>query len=518
MVNAVTTPRLASRGLLAAVVFLGALVGSSEAYAATYQVGPGKPYASRKAVASLLAPGDVVEVMGGTTYAGDVKLTKQGTSAKKITIKGVRVNGKRPVLAGGTNTIELAGNHYVFEGFEITKGSSRCVFHHAHSIVIRDTAIHDCPSHGLLGADSGAGSLTLEYVEVYNAGMGDKRHPIYMATDESMYPGAVFRMQHCFVHDGWGGHAVKSRAERNEIYYNWIEGAFYRELELISPDGQDESLAREDADVVGNVFRKTGTFYTARIGSDATGGSTNGRYRFVNNTFILSASAKPVIEVFWGIESLEMHNNAFYRVGGGGVTILQMTDVDWATGTEIMAGKSNWAPTGSKVPSKWKGTIFGADPKFSSLSTFDLRPAQGSPLRDVGTAAPPSPSGCAFPSPLVTPLYAPPAQKIVANKTLLARLAAGSIDIGAYEGAGLTLQGEADAPTEAPIAENQAEDEEELALPEDAEDAAAGLSCSHEPWRDVEGGAAVAGVFGVLALLSRRRRGNAGQGTFGADK
>jgi len=37
------------------------------------------------------------------------------------------------------------------------------------------------------------------------------------------------------VHDGNGGNGVKSRAERNEIYYNWIEGSLYHELELIGP-------------------------------------------------------------------------------------------------------------------------------------------------------------------------------------------------------------------------------------------------------------------------------------------
>jgi hypothetical protein len=43
-----------------------------------------------------------------------------------------------------------------------------------------------------------------------------------MATDQTAYPGAVFRMQHSYVHDANGGNNVKSRAERNEIYYNWI--------------------------------------------------------------------------------------------------------------------------------------------------------------------------------------------------------------------------------------------------------------------------------------------------------
>src|ERR1041384_8237829 len=58
-----------------------------------------------------------------------------------------------------------------------------------------------------------------------------------MATDETAFPGAVFRMQHCYVHDGNGGNNVKTRAERNEIYYNWIEGAAYRAVELSGPAG-----------------------------------------------------------------------------------------------------------------------------------------------------------------------------------------------------------------------------------------------------------------------------------------
>jgi hypothetical protein len=446
MVNGMTTRRGGRIGAFVGV-FLGASLASAGAAAATYEVGPGKPHASLKSVTSLLQPGDIVEVQGNATYAGDVKLTKAGTASKKITIRGIRVNGKRPVLSGGTNTLEIAGNHHVIEGFEVTGGSSRCVFHRSHDVTIRDTSVHDCPSHGILGAMDGSGSLTLEYVEVYKAGAGGTRHPIYMDTDEHAYPGAVFRMQHCYVHQGLGGNAVKSRAERNEIYYNWIEGAYYRELELVAPDGEPEGLAREDGDIVGNVFRKTtGTFYTVRVGSDATGGSTHGRYRFVNNTFLLAQNAKPVVEIFWGIETIEMHNNAFFRAGGGPVTILQHTDVKWAAGKPLISGRNNWAPTGSTVPSQWQGTITGNNPGFVSLTSFDLRPAEGSPLRDAGLAAPPSIEGHAFPSPLVTPLFVPPAKTIVSDVKTLARAAVGPIDIGAYEGAGPVAPPKDDEP------------------------------------------------------------------------
>jgi hypothetical protein len=200
-------------------ICLGALASSaSSTFATTYQVGTTRTYKSISEVASLVGSGDVVEVDGGATYPGDITFSTSGTAAQKITIRGIRSGGARPVLSGGTNTIQLAGDHYVLEGFDITGGSSRCVFHHADDITIRDTVIHDCPTHGLLGADTDSGSLLLEYSEVHHCGSGDTHHQIYMATDETAHPGSVFRMQFCYVHDGNGGNNVKSRAERNEMF------------------------------------------------------------------------------------------------------------------------------------------------------------------------------------------------------------------------------------------------------------------------------------------------------------
>jgi hypothetical protein len=232
---------------------------ASQAHAATYQIGAGK--LAGFAQLPALKPGDVVEVDGGASY-GSVTLKNDGTADQKITFRGVRVGGKRPVLNGGVNTLDIGASHVVIEGFDITGGSSRCVFHRANDVTIRDTVIHDCPQHGLLGADSGSGSLLMEYDEVYHCGAGDQKHQIYMATDELMYPGSVFRLQYSYLHDANGGHGVKSRAERNEIYYNWLEGAYYHELELIGPDpgGTDvpEDKYQENSDVVGNVIHKAG--------------------------------------------------------------------------------------------------------------------------------------------------------------------------------------------------------------------------------------------------------------------
>ena len=359
--------------------------------AATYQVGPGRLYANLQAVAGLLNPGDVVEVDGNATYAGGVIFTRPGTASQKIVIRGIRVAGNRPVLSGATNTVTFAtpdvdhpensASHYVFEGFEVTGGTFRGIYHQADDLTVRDVLVHDCPAHGILGADQGSGSCTLETVEVHHCGNGSSQHQIYMATDEVHHPGSVFRMQNCYVHDGTGGNNVKSRAERNEIYFNWIEGAYYHELELIgpdpvgAPDGWTEGMAREDSDVVGNVLWQRNTFFIARVGGDATGQS-NGRYRFVNNTIVAGTSA--VFRLFDGLQSIEMHNNVLCRADGGTVNILRTVDAEWTDGEQI-AGSHNWVASGAtNVPSQWTGTITGASPGFADLSASDPRPAAGS--------------------------------------------------------------------------------------------------------------------------------------------
>ena len=259
-----------------------------------------------------------------------------------------------------------------------------------------------------------------------------------MATDEGTHPGSVFRMQFCYVHDGLGGNNIKSRAERNEIYYNWIEGAYYHELELIGPDlsggtTANEGTAREDSDVVGNVFRKTGSnpaFFVTRVGGDGNA-QTNGRYRFVNNTIIV-ASTSAVFRLFDGLESIEMHNNVIYRAGGGPVNLTDTSSVVWATGSAVIAGVNNWIGTGStNVPSQWTGTLTGTDPGLVAQVT-DLRPAATSPLVNAGMNTPATIAGHPFPSPLATPAFVP-SPALLAVGAAVVRPTIGTIDIGAYE-------------------------------------------------------------------------------------
>ena len=190
---------------------------------------------------------------------------------------------------------------------------------YANNITIRNCVIHDC-RNGILGYGSLTGSVLVEYCEIYNCGGEPKSgfdfaHQIYMATDEAAHPNAVFRLQHSYIHNAKGGNNVKTRSGRNEIYYNWIEGARYHGIELIGPDMDDndamnENTKREDSDVVGNVVIATSNGSAIRLGGDGTG-QTKGRYRVVNNTFVLQNNAD-ALRGNDGIETLEIYNNIFF--------------------------------------------------------------------------------------------------------------------------------------------------------------------------------------------------------------
>ncbi len=508
--------------------FLSGLVGvsvlASGASAATLQVGPTRTYKNLGAVVSVVKPGDVVEVDGGATYPS-VHFTVPGTAAAKITIRGIPVAGKRPIISGGNNAIEAQGDHYVFEGLEITGGTSRCFYHHADDITLRDSVVHDCPKQGILGADNDSGSLLLEYCEVYKCGGGTQDHQIYMATDESTHPGAVFRMQFCYVHDANGGNNVKSRAERNEIFYNWLEGALYHELELIGPDpsgGVAEGLKREDSDVVGNVLVKVADFSFVRTGGDGTGQS-NGRYRFMNNTFIGAGPGSTAFRIFDGIDAIEMHDNVFFRAGGT-FNLTRTVEAKWVAGAQI-AGQNNWILTGMTAPTGWTGTITGADPGFTNAAARDLTPTATSPLVDKGTTTTTGAAGHAFPSPLPKPLFHPPRRKAIAPGSAEPRPTIGAIDIGAFEyGVAPPDTGVPDGATSdtgpgadtglvtdtGSVADGAPIDDGAIADggtdPAAPVDDAGGCGC-RTPSGTTPGGATALGLLGLALTALRRRRG-----------
>jgi len=417
-------------------------------HATTYQVGPTRTYHTLNALFAAVAVGadDVVEVDGNATYPGGVVVPEEagGSDGHPLVIRGVRVNGLRPVISGGGNTVEFRqSDHLVFEGFEVTGGSARCILQGAHDVTVRDSVIHGCAAHGILSTDQFSGSFTLEYSEIYDAGNGTSQHPLYIQSDEIAHPGSLFRMQYCYVHDGNGGNLLKDRHERSQIYYNWFEGAAYHELELIGPDeatqqdGWSIDLVREDQDVVGNVIVHSNPAFGAviRVGGDGSGQS-KGRARFVNNTILVtSGQDATVFRIFEGIQAVEAHNNVLYASAGGTIRVERTVEAVWANGRQV-GGSHNWVPTGATfVPAEWTGTLSGTNPGFANVAALDLAPTLAGALHDAGDDAPQPIPGYAVAGALFPPHFQPK-RALLPVGGAIGRAVDGAIDIGAIELAG----------------------------------------------------------------------------------
>jgi hypothetical protein len=437
-------------GSIAVTLFLCSATTSS---AATYAVGPGKTYAKLQDVADLLKPGDSVLVDGNATYPANVYLEQSGTAARWITVTGVvPAGGTRPLITGaGSYGINISADYVILQNFEVQSGPKGVgVF--GNNIVVRGSVIHGC-NHGLIGYGTGTGNVTVEYCELYGNGVptgGATQHQIYMATDEIAHPGSVFRLQYCYIHNGVEGDNVKSRAERNEIYYNWIElaGTSGHGLGLFAPDPDDNdavtvTTAREDADVVGNIIIQDHNA-CARIGGDLPGNPTNGRYRFVNNTFVLTGSRGDCIRTFNTIETLEMSNNAVYGMAAGGADIRMLNDADgaWVHSPRSIAGAANWVMNGvTMLPSSTElsGTLRGGASPFVDAASQDFIPATGGPLVNAGSTSAPGVAAYPFPNPLYPPAFLPPVAVLMALGGARTRPIAGTIDIGAFESGGAAV-------------------------------------------------------------------------------
>jgi hypothetical protein len=434
------------RHVVCVVCFLFGVLAVADACAATYQVGRSRAYARLQDVTSLLNPGDTVEVDGNASYPSGVLLEKDGTADQRITIRGVRVDGKRPILSGTDRFgFEINADYVTVEGFEITGGITKAgIGQYGHEVRISDCLLHDFPNaHGILGYGTGTGNTTIEYTEIHHTGNTAPSagcHQIYMATDEHAHPGSVFRLQYCYIHDAVGNSDLKSRSERNEIYYNWLETPGFHDMDLYGIDPEDNEAVtpdtkREDSDVVGNIVVCNPNYACARIGGDGTGNS-KGRFRFVNNTFI-QTGAGDIIRTFQDVETLEMYSNVVYNTSAGSSTrVLNDTDGSWVHGSRLVIGSNNFIPTGAtNIPTQLAATVTGSSPGFANTASFNFTPATGSPLLNAGAASTPTVASYPFPNPLFPPGGTPPSRAALPPGGATPRTSDGAIDIGAIEAA-----------------------------------------------------------------------------------
>ncbi len=237
--------------------FLAWTAFAQPAFAATWQVGPGKTYATPAALsqAKVVQSGDTVLIDGNRTYndAEAVVLWKQNS----LTIRGVLINGKRPVMdttgyytwlpevGSDLDEIwEIRGDNVLVENIEFTGANQgkpgsdtggvgagigvRCPDATVNTCTNRVT-IKNCYFHhnevGLQSFSSAPIDLTIEGCEFAFSGDLDSNWKIISDQySHNVYIGNIkkFTMKNSYSYGAYFGHEVKTRARENHILFNRI--------------------------------------------------------------------------------------------------------------------------------------------------------------------------------------------------------------------------------------------------------------------------------------------------------
>ena len=423
-----------------------------------YYIGPSRNYKKIQDVLYKLKAGDKIYVDGNATYPGGIFFnTASGTADKPITLQGIAVNGNKPKIKSlnAQHIMFFNRSHYILDNFDIegslqellgiftsvtaetialvnpdnarTEVRARinysAVYNRSAHLTVRRCSIHDARM-GVFSSDDLSGDYVIEYNDIYRNGSQNGDHNLYITTDGARYPTAASIVRFNHIRNSVSGNGLKTRSAKHLVYYNVFEDNFHQSLELIGPDVNAVSLlremkahnpdfhefyVREDADVVGNlvIHRDAPHIHSTlvRCGGDGTG-QTYGRYRFVNNTFIMlgrQGSYRRFIRAEFGVESFEMYNNVFYTVTpndarifadndvtnpprwasiSGGTAAGQVGNQNWgsqwstswagAAGVRVV-GANNWVSAGStQVPNGWTNTIYGGNP-FVDLAGGNYR-------------------------------------------------------------------------------------------------------------------------------------------------
>ena len=414
--------------------------------ARTFLVGPTHKYQKAQDVVLELRPGDtvLVDAFDGE-YPAPLSLTAaDGAPGQPITIKGVRQNGKRPVVrsAGANHPVYMGSKYFVLEGITFKGHLERALqirgwtvadlrkyyadgrrgekgpndspyFISSDAISYRGIRLDGCDHliirdcevcYNYQGIQGKHGNLTIEYSDIHSNAISNQSHNLYLDSE----PGSVSRIQYNYIHEPFFPmNGLKTRSARNEVYYNY----FYNNgqaMELISNNAATIATPF-DSDVVGNVIVSTDPRCTQgmRMGGDGTGPGTHGRYRVANNTFAFLHNSRAYMlrmnETQW-IESAEIYNNLFFS-SSESLNIFSTSMGKWVSGGRIV-GANNWISKNvnqASIPGteafmkvgwepgiyEFTGSIYGDDPMFTNpngtpLTGLDLSLRSASPLAGAG--------------------------------------------------------------------------------------------------------------------------------------
>jgi hypothetical protein len=447
-----------------------ALVGlvAAPALATTYEVGPGKAYATPSDVPwESLAAGDTVLIYWRSTpYKDKWVICRQGQAGAPITVSGVPGSGGELPVIDGIDAVTRSQLNYWNEERGLLKigGANTPADTTPQYIIVENLefkSARDTHSFtGRNGVTSYAQNAAAVYVEkgthitIRNCTLRDSGNGLFAAaatTDlvvegnwihDNGNPGSIYEHNNytevlgiTFQYNHFGplcagcdGNNLKDRSAGTVIRYNWIESG-NRQLDLV--DAEDSAALVADPSyhstfVYGNVLVEpdgAGNSQIVHYGGDS---GTESDYRkgtlyFYNNTVVSTRSGNmTLVHLSTGDETADVRNNVVYATAGG--SYLAIID---GTGTANL--RNNWLNTGwqpchctpTGEVNDLGGQVLGTAPGFLDLGGQDFHLAAGSACRDAAAA-------------LASGAY-PVTREYVKHQLNALRYSDGALDIGAYE-------------------------------------------------------------------------------------
>jgi hypothetical protein len=456
-------------------LFLLASLAASLA-AATYEVGPGKPYTAIGAVPwESLQAGDLVLIhWRSAPYKEKWVIGRQGTAANPIIVRGVPgPAGELPVIDGNGATTRSALNYwnevrglvkigganvpadtmpryitienlefrsarppYTFTG---ANGSTQSYVNNAAAIYVekgehitlRNNILRDSGNGLFIGSPSDQPSrdFLIERNHIYDNGNASSafEHNNYSAAI-----GIVFQYNYFGpTRAGTSGNNLKDRSAGLVVRYNWIEGG-NRQLDLV--DAEDSSLIVADPSyrstfVYGNVLVETDNSGNRQIVHYGGDSGTTGDYRkgvlyMYNNTIVSTRTDRTTLmRLSTNDETAQFRNNILYVAAAGNtLSLLDQTGILNLSHNWFKPGRVSTFGTLDGVINDDGTSITGSSPGFASETAQDYRLAAASTAINAGAPL----LSAVLPSHNVVSQY-------VKHRSGAARPVNAALDIGAYE-------------------------------------------------------------------------------------
>jgi Right handed beta helix region len=466
-------PVFATRGGCAPATLASAcgmlLALASIATATTYEVGPGRSYATPSDVPwESLAAGDSVLIHARPApYRDKWVICRVGTAGAPIVVRGIPdAGGALPVIDGDDAVTRTALNFWnenrgvikiggannppdtmpawiIVESLDIRGARPENTFtgrngltayaNNAASIYIekgQNVVVRGCHLHGCSNGFFCASQTTNLLVEANwiedNGNVGS----IFEHNNYTEGLGIVFQFNHFGpLRAGASGNNLKDRSAGTIVRYNWIESG-NRQLDLVESDFDElvNDPSYRETFVYGNILIEpdgAGNSQIAHYGGD---GGDPSRYRhgtlyFHNNTLVSRrAGNTTLLRLSTDGDSADVRNNILFVTATG--SRLAMLDQDGYLVATQNWMKAGWVASHSGGPVNLvdNGQVTGTVPGFIDLATDDFELAASSPCIDVAAVL----------HPAVLPEHRP-VLEYVRHQMNRPRVDDGDLDIGAYE-------------------------------------------------------------------------------------